>query len=159
MPLVMRQLADLILGSVPTIILFLLVILVYWLLVYRPLTRVLAERRERTEGLAEQARLVLASAEATAREYEARIREARLEVFRDREERLQRWDREREKTMLSVTEAAAHKIGEARSSLEREAADARGAIQAGAVELARDIVAAILPRSVGRNLAASRSGD
>lgn len=159
MPLVMRQLADLILGSVPTIILFLLVILVYWVLVYRPLTRVLAERRERTEGLMEQAHLVLASAEATAKEYESRIREARLEVFHEREERLKRWDEEREKTVLSVTEAAAARIEEARASLGREAEAAKAAIQASAIELGREIVSAVLPRNVARNMAASRSDN
>ena len=40
----LRQLGELLLGSVPTIILFALLYLLYTLIVHKPLTKVLAER-------------------------------------------------------------------------------------------------------------------
>src|ERR1700733_12901646 len=55
----LHQLEGLLLGSVPTIFLFLLLVILYRLLVYGPLTRVLSERRERTEGAVEQAKSAL----------------------------------------------------------------------------------------------------
>ena len=42
----LHQLGGLLLGSVPTIFLFLLLVILYRFLVYGPLTRVLNERRE-----------------------------------------------------------------------------------------------------------------
>lgn len=158
MPLVMRQLADLVLGSVPTIILFLLVILAYWALVYRPLTRVLEERRRRTEGMMEQARMMLANAEARAQDYETRIRAARLEVFHAREERLAQWDRDREAAIAAVAEAAVRKVEEARALLAAETTKVEGQIEAGAAELGRRVLSAILPRGLAGDLAVSGNG-
>ena len=53
---ILNQLGGLILGSVPTIVFFLLLIVAYGLLVRRPLDGILAERRKRTFGAVEQAR-------------------------------------------------------------------------------------------------------
>ena len=58
----LHQLGGLLLGSVPTIFLFFLIVILYQFLVYRPLTRVLNERRERTEGAIEQAHAAIAAA-------------------------------------------------------------------------------------------------
>ena len=61
---IFKQLGDLVVGSVPTIILFVALIMAYGLLVRRPLDRILAERRARTTGAVEQARGAIAAAEA-----------------------------------------------------------------------------------------------
>ena len=53
---ILNQLGELVLGSVPTMVLFILLVIAYGLLVRRPLDRVLAERRARTTGAVEQAR-------------------------------------------------------------------------------------------------------
>ena len=63
----LHQLEGLLLGSVPTIFLFLLIVILYRLLVYGPLTRVLNERRERTDGAIEQADAAMAAAAAKRR--------------------------------------------------------------------------------------------
>ena len=61
---ILNQLGSLTLGSVPTIIFFLLLIGAYSFLVRRPLERMLAERRARTSGAVEQARAAISAAEA-----------------------------------------------------------------------------------------------
>ena len=61
----LRQLGELLLGSVPTIIMMVLVYAIYSVLVHKPLTRVLAERRAKTEGAIEKARADVAAAEAS----------------------------------------------------------------------------------------------
>ena len=58
------------LGSVPTIVLFLLLLAAYAVLVRRPLDKVLAERRARTSGAVEKAREAIAAAEAETAAYE-----------------------------------------------------------------------------------------
>ena len=83
----LRQIGELLLGSVPTIIFFLLLFGFYTVLVHKPLTAVLAERSARTQGAIEKARADIDSAEKRTAEYEQKLREARLALFKAQEER------------------------------------------------------------------------
>jgi len=85
----LRQLGGLLLGSIPTIILLVVLYGAYAVIVHKPLSRVLAERRAKTEGAIEKARADVAAAEARTAEYEQRLREARMAVFRTQEARRQ----------------------------------------------------------------------
>ena len=58
---------------------------IYTALVHKPLVKVLAERRSKTEGAVEKARADIAAAEARTAEYEQRLREARMAVFKNQE--------------------------------------------------------------------------
>jgi F-type H+-transporting ATPase subunit b len=142
---ILHQLAGLFIGSIPTIILFLLTLIVYRILVYSPLTKALAQRRERTAGAIEQARLSIAAAEAKAQEYEAKIRAARMEIFKAREERMAAWNHDREIALENAREATQRKVSEAKATLESEVEAARTSIQNSAEELANDVLRAVLP--------------
>ena len=85
----LRQLGELLLGSVPTVILLALLYALYTTIVHKPLQRVLAERRSKTEGAVEKSRADIAAAEARTAEYEQKLREARAAVFRAQEARRQ----------------------------------------------------------------------
>ena len=76
---ILRQLAPLLIGSVPTIVIFLVLVLGYKYILYGPLLKVLAERRSRTAGAIERAEAAIAAADAKAREYEDKLRAARAE--------------------------------------------------------------------------------
>src|SRR5580692_1274196 len=93
---ILNQLGELVLGSVPTMVLFILLVAAYGLLVRRPLDRVLAERRARTSGALEQARSAIAAAEAETAAYEEKLRAAKAEIFKARELKLKQWSEERE---------------------------------------------------------------
>ena len=93
---IIGQLGTLFLGAVPTILLFLVLVLAYQFLVQGPLTATLKRRRARTEGAIEDAQKAIAEAEAKAAEYAARLRQARGEVFKIREERIKQWNAERD---------------------------------------------------------------
>ena len=85
----LRQLGELLLGSVPTVILLALLYALYTTIVHKPLQRVLAERRSKTEGAVEKSRADIAAAEARTAEYEQKLREARAVVFRAQEAKRQ----------------------------------------------------------------------
>src|ERR1035441_4400379 len=85
----LQQLGELLLGAVPTVILLALLYALYTTIVHKPLQRVLAERRSKTEGAVEQSRADIAAAEARTAEYEQKLREARAAVFRAQEARRQ----------------------------------------------------------------------
>jgi F-type H+-transporting ATPase subunit b len=143
----LHQLGGLLLGSVPTIFLFLLILILYRFLVYVPLTRVLSERRARTEGAVEQANAAMAAAAAKTQEYEARLRAARSKIFEARQERLQRWNRERDSAIAEAHQAAQKQVEEAKSALRTQTTAARRSIETSIDELAGEILQAILPRS------------
>jgi F-type H+-transporting ATPase subunit b len=145
---ILHQLGGLLLGSVPTILLFLLVVILYRVLVYGPLTRVLAERRARTEGAMEQAHDAIAAADAKAQEYEARVRMARVEIFHAREQRLTRWNRERESALEEARAAAQHRVAEGKAALEQEKEAALEAIRTSGEELATEVLRAVVPMSM-----------
>ena len=85
----LRQLGELLLGSVPTVILLWILYLLYLFLVHRPLAAVLAERQKRTAGAMEKARADIAAAESRTADYEQRLREARQKVFKGLDARRQ----------------------------------------------------------------------
>ncbi len=86
---ILGQLGGLLLGSVPTIIFVILLFGIYTAVVHKPLTKVLAERHSRTEGAIEKARADIAQAEARTADYEQRLREARMTIFKSQEARRQ----------------------------------------------------------------------
>ncbi|HEU5340370.1 ATP synthase F0 subunit B [Edaphobacter sp.] len=142
---ILHQLGELVLGSVPTMVLFVLLTAAYGVLVKRPLERVLAERRARTQGAVEQARGAMATAEAETSAYEEKLRQAKREIFEAREQRRKRWNEEREAALAEVRSEAQRRIQGARQEIERSAADARAKIESVSGELSSLVLGAVLP--------------
>jgi len=140
----LRQLGGLLLGSIPTVILLLLLYLAYSLLVHRPLARVLAERRAKTEGAVEKARADVATAEARTAEYEQRLREARTAVFKGQETRRQAALQARAAAVAQTRERAQHQIQQARAAIEQDKIAAQEGLQADSARLANEIIRRVL---------------
>jgi F-type H+-transporting ATPase subunit b len=145
---ILHQLGDLLVGSIPTAIIFIFLVVAYWLLLYRPLTRTLAERRERTQGAVEKAADAIAAADAKSQEYEARLRAARGEIFRHREQLIRQWNIERDNALASARLAAQERVRAAETALKAQAAEAQKQIQGSTEQLASQILNAILPPDV-----------
>lgn len=141
----LQQLRVLLLGSIPTVFLFLLIVLLYRLLVYGPLTRVLHERRERTEGAIEQAAAAAAAAAAKTQEYEAQLRAARSKIFAARHVKQQQWSRERDAAIAEAQEAAHRQVQEAKAFLATQTSAAHRTLEGSIDHLAGEILDAILP--------------
>lgn len=140
----LQQVGELLLDSVPTVVLLLALYAVYQNIVRRPLERMLNERRERTEGAAQKARADIASAEARTQEYEQKLREARVAVFKAQEARRQQAQQMRMKAMEDARRAAQEQIQQARAAVEQDMAAARVGLQSEAQRLASEIVRTIL---------------
>jgi F-type H+-transporting ATPase subunit b len=143
----LQQLRGLLLGSIPTIFLFLFLVILYRFLVYGPLMRVLAERRARTEGAIEQANAATAAAAAKTQEYEAQLRAARSKIFQARQQKLQQWAKERDNAVLEAQEAAQGQVHEAKLALQTQTQDAHRTIEDSVEDLASEILQAVLPKS------------
>ncbi len=142
---ILQQLVPLLIGSIPTILIFLTLVLSYKFLLHDPLLKVLAERRSRTEGAVERARAAIAAAEAKAQEYEARLRAARAEIFHAREARVKAWNAEREGALVSARHATRQQVIAAKTELAAQAEGSRQEIQHGAEALVADVLKAVLP--------------
>lgn len=140
-----RQLGDLVLGSVPTMIIFIILVVAYRYILYGPLVKTLAERKARTTGALEAAHAAIAAADAKAQEYEAKLRAARAEIFHQREQRVQQWTAQKETALAESRHAAQERVAEARTGIEAEAATARKQIESAAGQLAAQVLRAVLP--------------
>jgi F-type H+-transporting ATPase subunit b len=140
----LRQLGELLLGSVPTIILLETLYILYTFLVYRPLRAVLAERRNRTQGAMEKARADIAAAEARTSEYEQRLREARQKIFQNQEARRQQSTQVRNQIVAEARAHAHEQIKQAHGALEEDKQLAMGKLQTDAARLATEIVRTVL---------------
>ena len=140
----LRQVGELLLGSIPTILFMLALWGSYAVLVHRPLTQVLSDRRSKTEGAIERARADIAAAEARTAEYEQRLREARIALFRSQEERRQKAVERRAAMLEEARRRAQDEIEKARAAIEQEKVAAQERLQADTSNLAAEIVRVVL---------------
>jgi F-type H+-transporting ATPase subunit b len=146
---ILQQVETLFLGAVPTVILFIVLVLAYQFLIQGPLTATLKQRRARTEGAIEDAQKAIALAEARAAEYASKLRQARGEVYKIREQRVKQWTAERDAALDAARKVAALKVSQAKAELDAEATLARQTILGSAGELANQVVLAVLPLAAG----------
>jgi F-type H+-transporting ATPase subunit b len=147
----LQQLGELLLGAVPTVILLALLYALYTTIVHKPLQRVLAERRSKTEGAVEKSRADIAAAEARTAEYEQKLREARAAVFRAQEARRQAVLQARTNALNEARSKAQAQVLAAKKNIENDRAAAETGLPADAAALAQEIVRRVLqPAEAGR---------
>jgi F-type H+-transporting ATPase subunit b len=149
MQVIIQQLGAMFVGAIPTTLLFIVLVLAYQFLVQGPLTATLAKRRALTEGAMEDAQKAIADAETRTAEYAAKLRQARAEVYKVREQRVKQWNAERDAQLDLARKAAGQKVSRARAELEAEAAAARQTIQGTVGDLAGQVVRAVMPVAAG----------
>ena len=144
----LRQLGGLLLGAVPTVVLFLVLYAAYRLLVHAPLEKILAERRARTEGALEKARADMAAAEARTAEYERSLKEARAAVLKSQEARRAQLLQAGAAAIAEARAGAGSQVKHAKAALAQEVALSKESLHAEAERLASEIIASLL-RQVG----------
>jgi F-type H+-transporting ATPase subunit b len=140
----LKQVGELLLGAIPTAVLLLLLYAIYQALVRKPLNRVLDQRRERTEGAILKARADVAAAEARTQEYEQKLREARLAIFKAQEARRQHAQQLRAQALAEARSRAQQQIREAKAAIEQDMVEARAGLQGEIDRLAAEIIKTIL---------------
>ena len=149
MQLIIQQLEAMFLGATPTMLLFVVLVVAYQFLVQGPLTATLKKRRALTEGAMEDAQKAIAEAEARAADYASKLRQARAEVYKVREQRVKQWNTERDTALDAARKASGLKVSQARAELDAEAEKAKKSILGSAGELAGQVVRAVLPAAAG----------
>jgi F-type H+-transporting ATPase subunit b len=140
----LKQLGELLLGSVPTVILVALLYALYTAIVHKPLKRVLNERHSKTEGAIEKSKADIAAADARTSEYEQKLREARAAVFRAQEAKREAAMQTRANAVNEARNKAQTQVQAAKSDIERDRVAAEKGLQAEAASLAQEIMRRVL---------------
>jgi F-type H+-transporting ATPase subunit b len=132
---------------IPAIIIFLIMIVALNYLLFRPVTRIQAERENRTSGLMSQTRQDLAHQMHLFDQFQATIKNARMEGYRlidkARSEALLR----RSAAMDQARNNAEQLMRMSRESIRNQVTAAKARLEGEAQEMARGIASAILHRS------------
>jgi F-type H+-transporting ATPase subunit b len=140
----LKSLGELLLNAVPTVIIFLGLYAAYTHLVHRPLMKVLAERRALTEGAVAKAQADIAAADAKTSEYEQRLREARVVLFKQQENRRKQHMEARSAVIVEARKVASQRVKAAKVEIEKEAATAKTALSSQSEALAQEVINAVL---------------
>ena len=140
----LRQLGELALGSIPTIILFVVIWILYRVIVHNAIVHALSERRSKTIGAVEKAKTEVALADQKTIEYEHRIREARLAVIKSQQSRRQQILEQKTMAIAEARAAAEAMIASARTQIHKEAEIAKVRIESESSNLAKEIIRSIL---------------
>jgi len=144
MDAILRQIGELLVNSIPTIISVLILWTAYRFIVHGKLRQVLAERHALTEGAIERAQQEIATAEKRTAEYEQRVREARSQIFKTQQANRQRVMEERNTALAESRQRAGEMVKKARAVLEAETAGAKSALEQQANVLADQVIASVL---------------
>ncbi|HEV2201136.1 MAG TPA: ATP synthase F0 subunit B [Bryobacteraceae bacterium] len=132
--------------AVPTIVLLLLLHFYFKAMLFGPLEKILKQRDALTRGARQSAEESLASAERKTAEYEAKLRDARGEVYREQEEIRRQWLDEQAAQIEQARDRAAAAVRDAKYVIAREAASARTTLLETSGALADRIASGILSR-------------
>ena len=143
----LNQLGGILLNAVPTVILLLVVFLYLKWMFFRPLEKVLAERKLATTGTREKAEALLAKAGQTAAAIEAELKKARESIYQEQEEARRRWSSDQTAQLDQARNSAREAIHQAKMELESETAAAKRELSATAESLAEQIAKTLLERT------------
>lgn len=142
----LRALGDLLLQAIPTLIIVLLLHFYLKRVYFRPMERVLTARHEATAGARRLAEESLSRAEEKAAEYDAALRAARAQIYRDQEAFREKLRQEHAQAVEEARQRSAAALTEATRQLEAELAAAKESLRQDAGALSDQIVETILRR-------------
>jgi len=143
---ILSQLGELFRQAVPTAVILFLFYLFLRASFFRPIERVLAERRARTEGDRRAAESSRAAAQEKRRAYQEALKKARAEIYAEQETARRAILGERAAQIRSARSRASDAVRVAKEGIFAELARARAEVEALSPALAGDIARAILER-------------
>jgi F-type H+-transporting ATPase subunit b len=132
---------------IAAIIIFLLLIAALNQLLFKPLQRVQAERESRTTGMIAEAQSKIGHQLSLLSEYQATIKNARMEAYRQQEQLRSEAMKKRAEVLANARSAGEQMIQDSRASILSQVEGAKRQLDLEAQDLARGITSTILGRS------------
>ena len=125
-----------------------ILVLVLNIFLYKPIRKVLAERRQVIDGARETAASVDLEVQEKMAQYEAKLRDAKSEAGASRAESLKQAQQEETAVLEKARKESSESLASIRTKVAKEAADARELLKKQAEALSGDICEKILGRSL-----------
>jgi F-type H+-transporting ATPase subunit b len=142
----LKSLVEILQKAVPTILFLLLLYFYFKAMLFGPLNKVLKQRDELTRGARKSAEESLSAAERKTQEFEAKLLEARAEVYREQEEMRRKWLEDQANQVAEAHDRSLAAVRKAKEQIAAEAAAARESLAAASGALADEIAQALLSR-------------
>jgi F-type H+-transporting ATPase subunit b len=142
----LQQLATLLLKAVPTIIFFALLTVYLKHVFFKPLAKILDERKKATEGVRELAQQAFAAADQKASEFQRALQLARAEMEQEHEALRRRWTDEQVESIQKARSEADQRILEAKQQIGDEVQRAQAELNATVEALSDRIVSSVMRR-------------
>jgi F-type H+-transporting ATPase subunit b len=141
---IVRQLGELFLQAVPTVLIILLFYFILRAIFFKPLLLVMAERDARTVGAQKAAEVAEAAAVEKAKQYQDALKQARAQVYAEQEAERKKLLDERTESIKTARAAAMAQVAAAKERVTSEVAEARREIDATVGQLSAEIARRIL---------------
>jgi F-type H+-transporting ATPase subunit b len=141
---IVRQLGELFLQAVPTVLIILLFYFILRAIFFRPLLKVMEERDARTVGAQKAAEAAQARAAEKAKQYQDALKQARAQMYAEQEAERKKLLDERTELIKTARTAAAAQVAAAKERVSGEFAAARREIETTVVQLSTEIARRIL---------------
>jgi F0F1-type ATP synthase membrane subunit b/b' len=143
---ILRQLGNLFLQAVPTVIVvFLFYLFMRWAF-FTPIQKAMAEREAKIEGARKDAAAVQDAANQELQNYNEALKKARAEIYAEQELARQAILQERAKNLKAMRSLAQKEVTEGKKKIDAEMAAARKEIEASAPAMAGEIARSILEK-------------
>lgn len=142
---IVRQLGELYLQAVPTVLIILLFYIILRALFFKPLLAVMTEREARTVGAQKAAEVAQATAAEKAKQYQDALKQARAQVYAEQEAARKKLLDERAALLKDARAAASAQVAAGKERIAGELAAARREMEATVGQLSAEIARRILP--------------
>jgi F0F1-type ATP synthase membrane subunit b/b' len=142
----LHALAGLLIKSIPTILFFVLLTFYLRTVFFRPLARVLDERKKTTEGVREIAQRAFEAADKKTSEFEHALQIARAELHHEHEALRQKWAQEQAEMIARARAEADRQIEEGKHQIANEVERAQTELAASVDQLSEQMVNSLLRR-------------
>lgn len=142
----LKALGDLLVQAVPTIVFFIILTVYLKYVFFKPLAKILEQRREATEGVRELARRAFEAADRKNSEFEHALQIARSQLHQEHEALRRQWSDEQAEIVAKARAEADQKIQAARQQIALEVERAEAELEAKVARLSDQIVQSLTAR-------------
>jgi F-type H+-transporting ATPase subunit b len=142
----LHALVGLLIKSIPTIIFFILLTFYLKYVYFKPIERILEQRKQATEGVRDIARRASEAADKKTSEFEHALRIARAELHQEYEALRQKWAQEEADAIARARAEAARQIEDAKRQIAQEVERAQSELDLRVEDLSRQVVNSLLRR-------------
>jgi F-type H+-transporting ATPase subunit b len=141
---ILGQVGQLLISAIPTILGLLVVWAGYRFIVHGKLQQVLEQRHALTEGAIQRAQQEIGAAEGRTAEYEARLRDARAQIYQTQQANRQRMVEQRNTALAEARKQAGEMLKSARAALEKDVLAAKASLEQQVGALADKVIETVL---------------